>query len=330
MPKSIVSTQRLVLSARFLLGEAGDSRNDRLDALARFSDPEAIRAYLDDARKAGFGALLTLGDERLAAALKLLLAAGDARKKNGFHPGRAKGTNQTNAAKAAWRTTGANGPNRPAGANGNPVIARGRAGFQVLPVIPNVLGYVREATEHGLAGAGLRRLLRVGPMGFLRASLVGALNVRKVLRKDFATLLSILYELEMGEFHRFAPPAVFLHHQITDLALGFDNRAFFEKFAAGMRDRFHTEPGLVTSNFVRLAEKLAEWDLPISLVVAPFNRENFLMPGGIEAYRRILDTGRFRLIADRLSPEFPTPLSEIEWALSQPGVASVVADWTAE
>lgn len=300
---------KLILSARPLLGEATASPEKRRDAFARFNTPESIRDYLAEARQTGFRAILTLGDERVVAALKLL-------KHDNANGGR-------NSAPARNDHAGPDGlPAR----NGRPV----RNGFHVLPIIPNVPGYVREATEYGLAGAGTRRLLRVGPLGFLRASLVGALNAPKVLRKDFPTLLSILYELEMGEFHQFSPPAVFLHHQITDLALSFGNRAFFEKYAVLMRERFHTEPGLVTSNFALLATRLTDWDVPIRHIVAPFNRAHFLMPGGLEAYQRPLETGRFRLIADRLSPEFPTPAAEIEWALCQPQVSSVVVEHQSE
>jgi hypothetical protein len=288
MTKHPHSLPKLILSSRMVLGEAAASQEAKLDALARFGTPESIRDYLAEAQRAGFGAILTLGDGRVVAALKLL------------------------------RRQAANGNGRGGGAK--------RGEFQVLPIIPNVLGYVREATEYGLAGAGIRRLLRVGPLGFLRASMVGALNAPKVLRKDFPTLLSILYELEMGEFRQFAPPVVFLHHQMTDLALSFGNRAFFEKYAVLMRDRFHTEPGLVTSNFALLAARLTEWNVPIWHIAAPFNRSNFLMPGGQDAYCRALEGGRFHLIADRISPEFPTPTADIEWALGQPRVSSVVVD----
>ena len=64
-------------------------------------------------------------------------------------------------------------------------VRESRPDFQVLPIIPNVLGYVREATEHGLAGAGIRRLLRVGPVGFFRAGMRGALHAPQVLRQAF-------------------------------------------------------------------------------------------------------------------------------------------------
>lgn len=198
--------------------------------------------------------------------------------------------------------------------------------FQVLPIIPNVMGYVREATEYGLAGAGLRRLLRVGVGGFVRAGMAGALRARRVLHKDFASMLAILYELEMGEFQKFHPPVVFLHHQMTDLALAMGNRRLLLEFAGVMRSRFGAEPGLCTSNFVRLAERLVEWDVPVSVVSAPLNEAGYLMPGGLEEYRRVLRSGRFVLLADRVSPESPTPEAAVDFCLTQAGVGAVVVE----
>ena len=113
---------------------------------------------------------------------------------------------------------------------------------------------------------------------------------------------------------------------MTDLALSFGNKDFFLSFATFMRKRYGIEPGLVTSNFVKLTEKLEEWNIPISLIVAPLNRHGYLMHGGIEGYQRALATGRFSLIADRLAPESPPSLEIIDWALSQTGVTSVVVE----
>lgn len=202
----------------------------------------------------------------------------------------------------------------------------GDMAFQALPIIPNVAGYVREATEYGLAGAGLRRLARVGLWGFFRASLRGATHPLAMLRKDFPTLLSILYELEMGEMHRFHPPAVFLHHQMTDLALSFNNRRFFEAYNHLMRKRFHTEPALITSQFVRLTQRLRQWKIPIRLIAAPCNPQGWRMPGGLEGYQKALEDGAFRLIADRISPEAPVQTETVEWVLNIPGVEAVVLD----
>jgi hypothetical protein len=198
--------------------------------------------------------------------------------------------------------------------------------FQMLPMIPNVLGYVREATEYGLAGAGMRRVLRTGLGGVIRAGLTGMRNAPSVLRKQFPAALEILYDLEMGEMNRLKPPVVFLHHTITDMAVAFGHRKILDNFVRAMRDRYHTEPGFATSNFVELAGRLKAWDIPASWILAPLNQPGYLMPGGLEAYRNILQEGGLRLIADKVSPESPTPGAAIEWALSQPAVAAVMVD----
>jgi len=39
--------------------------------------------------------------------------------------------------------------------------------LQVYPIIPNVIGYVREATDYGLVGAARRRLRRMAPLDLL-------------------------------------------------------------------------------------------------------------------------------------------------------------------
>jgi hypothetical protein len=277
------------------VGQAAAPREENLAALARFSDRRAVRDVLEEGGRAGYQGLLTLAEGNIIAAAREMLARSRACSPGGC---------------------------------GTDTSAGGKTAFQILPIIPNVPGYVREATEYGMAGAGLRRLARVGILGFVRAGLVAATHPAKVLRKDFATLVSILYELEMAELRRFAPPAVFLHPQMTDIALSFGNREFFERFARLMRRRYRTEPGLVTSNFVRLAEKIEEWRVPISLIVAPFNRRDYLMPGGLDAYRRVLASGRFSLVADRLSTECPTPAEAVEWALAQTGVCSAVVERT--
>lgn len=276
MPDATLPTK--LLSGRLFLGQLPAPGDTNRAALARFARAEDVAQALREASRRGYGGLMTLGDERVAAALEMLRRADEA----------------------------------PA----------------VLPVIPNVPGYVREATEHGMAGAGLRRLARVGPLGFVRVGLTGAFQAHRVLRKDFTTLMSILYALEMGEFGRFAPPAVVLHHQMCDLALAFGKAEFFHAYARRMRAKFRSEPALATSNLPLLAARLAEWRVDIRLLVAPLNRHGFLMAGGLPAYRRALEGGRFELIAERLDLAAPTPPDAIGWALEQNFVRAVVADET--
>ena len=199
--------------------------------------------------------------------------------------------------------------------------------FQIFPVIPNVLDYVREATEYGLAGAGIRRLLRVGPLGFVRAGWLAATHPLHVLKKQFPTLLNILCELEMGEFQTFRPPAVFLNQQMTDLALSMENPAVLINFATRCRESFGTEPGLLTANLVRLVDFLDKHQIPVELISAPYNREQFLMPGDAGLYDEIIRGGKFQILVERISVELPTPQDAIDWAAGRQGIHAFVADY---
>jgi hypothetical protein len=200
------------------------------------------------------------------------------------------------------------------------------APMQVIPLLPNVASIVREMTEYGLIGAGLRRVLRVGPMGLARVGMALAPSAHKVLAGDFAARLSVLLGLEMGEFARFSPPAVFLHNQMTDLALSLGNRALFETYAAFIRGKFGAEPGLLTSNFPVLTRSLEAWGIDISLIAAPVNREGFLMPGGTQPTLDALSSGRWHVVADRVAPQSPPPPEVLDWVLAQPGVVGALVE----
>ncbi len=270
------ATPKSILSGRIFAGQFPVPKADNIDALARFSKPAPIADFLREQQRHGVNTIMTLGEDKIVAALRSLKR------------------------------------------DGSPMT--------VLPVIPNVSGYIREATEYGLVGAGIRRLVRVGPLGFFRAALVGARNPFKVLKKDFPTMLQALYEIEMGEFGQFRPPAVFLHHQMTDLFLSFQNRQFFADYERIMRRRFKTRPALATSNFPALAAKLKEWNIPIRIIAAPLNPDGFLMPGGLDAYREHLDTDHFILIADRTSTNGPTTPEDKKAIAQTPNLRGIVVE----
>ena len=149
--------------------------------------------------------------------------------------------------------------------------------LQVYPIIPNVIGYVREATDYGLVGAARRRVQQMALVDLLKIGVRGALKAPGVLKRDFNTLMSILFEVELASFKPLQPRVVFLHPQITDLALAFGNRRLFELYVRVMRRRFHTEPGLATNNLGWLLPKLEEWNLEIPFLLTPFNPGGFLM-----------------------------------------------------
>ncbi len=180
-------------------------------------------------------------------------------------------------------------------------LARARSPLQVYPVIPNVIGYVRDATDHGLVRAGLKhvRNLRVGDL--LGIGLRGLAQMRRVLSREFAAMLSLLIEVEMAAFRAFRPPLALLHSQVTDLALAFGNREVLRVFADVMRRRFAAVPGIATNNFALLLERLAEWKLHIPVIAAPFNPSGFLMKPTRQRCESLLADADHYVIADRIA-----------------------------
>jgi hypothetical protein len=93
---------------------------------------------------------------------------------------------------------------------------------------------------------------------------------------------------------------VFLHPQITDLALAFGNRLLFELYVRVMRKRFHTEPGLATNNLGWLLPKLKEWNLKIPFLLTPFNPAGFLMKPSQAECETLLAASSCVVIADKV------------------------------
>jgi hypothetical protein len=172
--------------------------------------------------------------------------------------------------------------------------------LQVYPIIPNVIGYVREATDYGLVGAARRRVRQMALVDLLKIGIRGALKAPGVLKRDFNTLMSILFEVELASFKSLEPRVVFLHPQITDLALAFGNRSLFELYLRVMRERFHTEPGLATNNLGWLLPRLKEWNLTFPFLLTPFNPSGFLMKPSRADCEALVTSISSAVIADKV------------------------------
>jgi len=146
-----------------------------------------------------------------------------------------------------------------------PMVAPFAAAWTLLPraqrrplwlVLPDVRGLVRESTEYGMAGAGARRMLRVGVMGLMKLGFGSLPDAPGVLRRDFPTLLRVLTRLEVATAAGLKAEGFFLQPQMTDLALAMGQLATLDAaltagLAAGLK------PGLATSNPQALRQALA-------------------------------------------------------------------------
>ncbi len=147
---------------------------------------------------------------------------------------------------------------------------------KVIPIIPNASQYIRDMNRYGLVGMGVRRVLRLGPVKLLRLGLFGAKRGRKVLKKNFGSLLEVLLFVELLDFKKHKPKFIFLHAQITDLAIANNNKKLLEVFV-NLVKKFGAEPGLSTKNLGHLLTKLNQWDSGVNYILSPFNEKGYMM-----------------------------------------------------
>lgn len=205
-------------------------------------------------------------------------------------------------------------------------LARAAAPLQVLPVIPNALGYVRDATDYGMVGAGLRHLRRLRPLDLIGIGLRGLPRARGALARDLRSVLPILVDVEMAAFRRFRPPLVLLHGQLADIAVALGNRAALEAFIAAVRDRHGAVPGVVTGNFDALMRARAAWRLDLPVVVAPFNARGFLMKPTRQACEAWLRNADCAVIADRVGAEGVESVADGLAYLRDVGIRSAIVE----
>lgn len=176
--------------------------------------------------------------------------------------------------------------------------AGGRAP-QVLPIVPNIQGFMREAVEHGIVGAGIRRVRRMGLAPLMGLGFRGAGRLPRLAQRDFPTMLLCFIELELADFRAFDPPAIFLQAQVTDLALAMDNPRILAAFVDAVRRLSGGAPGFMTHNFGRLAEKCAVWGLPLGAAISPWEESGAGMrPDRLACEKALEETGA-ALWADR-------------------------------
>lgn len=146
----------------------------------------------------------------------------------------------------------------------------GRNAPQILPIVPNIQGFMREAVEHGIVGAGIQRVRRMGLAPLMGLGMRGVGRLPKLAQRDFPTMLLCFIELELADFRAFDPPAVFLQAQVTDLALAMNNPRILSAFADAVRRLSGGSPGYMTHNFGTLAAKTTAWGLPLGAAISPW------------------------------------------------------------
>jgi hypothetical protein len=178
----------------------------------------------------------------------------------------------------------------------------------LLPVIPNVYEYARDASEKGVLGSILEKAKRIDMYQKIRFGLRALGKIKSVISKDVFDLLVELIDFELAAFRPYKIGAVLLHGQVTDLALSSRNKGLLELFFNLIRDNHGLEPMLATHNFGTLVPQLTEWGIKVP-IMAPLNRKGFMMKPSQEACLKLVEEAGYPIIAKkvlaggRLTPE---------------------------
>jgi hypothetical protein len=191
--------------------------------------------------------------------------------------------------------------------------------FTFFPGMPYAHKYANAVTSDGMMGA-LRRFMPEG--GLVGAAARGASSVA---RKDVEGMAPLLIDAEMKMFEGLPTPVIWLQNVVTDLLLGLGFDDAFAIFAQHVRARYGAEPGFFTMNLPMLASRLDKVGIDNPLICANINKIGFRMSGGMDAYRRALESHRFRAVAMSVYASGAIPPDEaIHWVCEQPNIEAIV------
>jgi hypothetical protein len=146
----------------------------------------------------------------------------------------------------------------------------------VWAVVPNMFAFIRDLTDLGLVGAARARLLRLTPPAMARTVLGAVRDLGGIRRRDFATGALLVAEMERAALRGLRVERLFLHQQLTEVALAGGVRGLFTTFAA-RATALGVEAGLVTNNPVRAAAVLGPDLARFAVVAAPCNARGYKM-----------------------------------------------------
>lgn len=164
----------------------------------------------------------------------------------------------------------------------------------VWAVVPNMFAFIRDFTDLGMVGAAQSRFLRLRPRDMVRQGLGAVGQLNGIRKRDFVVGTMLVADMELAGLRGLRISRLFLHPQVTEIALAGGLRTVFTALAA-RAERLGIEAGLVTNNPVRAAEVLGPELRRFAAVLAPSNPRGWKMfpdRAACEALFRA-DPGRF-------------------------------------
>lgn len=149
--------------------------------------------------------------------------------------------------------------------------------FEIYPIVPNASEYIRDINKYGMVKTGIRKVMSLGIINLIKLGFWAPKNALKVLKRNFRTMLALLIKIELMQMKKLRVNVVFLHYQITDMALANENAELISFFVDLIRKEYKYEPGLMTQNFSELTKFIQNNGLKVRAIATPYNKKGFMM-----------------------------------------------------
>jgi hypothetical protein len=172
-------------------------------------------------------------------------------------------------------------------------------------VVPNMAAFVRDVTEHGNIGAIVKRALKLSLSSLIKMAWWNKFNLLKLAKKDFATGVSILVQMEILQILKYNPAMIALTDQVSDLAVALQNTRILSQFLTTTK-QVGVEPAIVTNNLISMIQTLSTLNARNVKVVTPFNSYGYEMnpsQAEVEAMLKMIDPSLIYAISPVLSKE---------------------------
>lgn len=158
-------------------------------------------------------------------------------------------------------------------------------------VVPNMAAFVRDVTEFGNIGAIIRRAAKLSVSALIKMAWWNKFNLIKLLKKDFATGVSVLMQMEVLEILKYQPQMIALTDQICDLAVALQNTEIIKSYLR-ITTNVGVNSSLITNNLVDTAITLGKLNIKRCAIITPLNSYGYEMnpsQAQVEAMVKMMD-----------------------------------------
>jgi len=167
---------------------------------------------------------------------------------------------------------------------------------QFHPIVPNVEEYIRDLDRFGLLGMARKRLRGLSIFNLISISILILRNMPDFLT-SMATRIKIMAELELLKYKR-KPKRVYLHPQMTDMALAFDYPDMIKQFCSHVQGK-SIQPAIMTNNLAEILKRLDDWALSekiVPVIACPINNLGWMMKPNKKKVERLVRNSKRTIV----------------------------------